>query len=353
MTLSNTIKFLGATLVVISMSINPTSADQTEPIGAAKQLIEHFQMSQVMHEGPWFAVGYVSPEHLSGLQLPERYRGRDRAVTSSILGVVTRRDFSALHRLQTDETWHFYSGDPLDMLLLYPDGHGEKVRLGSDVLKGERPQFTVPRDVWQGSISAGDRPDAYSFAANQLAPAFEYADFEIGYRDELQARYPNFAREIALLTRDAFKTRPEGVRDPSPTLPSTPSSVEPGASTDPLNSWRQVAPVAIAPGIQVRELVGRTATHKSSSYSVTHFTIGRGRTSATTHTRVAEETLIVLKGKGWLARGSQSEPIGPGSVLVIAPRLPRSIAADSIEDLEVVVVSSPAFEPRDSVRGSP
>jgi mannose-6-phosphate isomerase-like protein (cupin superfamily) len=109
----------------------------------------------------------------------------------------------------------------------------------------------------------------------------------------------------------------------------------------------------VSPGIQVRELVGRTAAHKSSSYSVAHFTVGRGRTSATTYTRMAEETLIVLKGRGWLARGSQSEPIGPGSVLVVSPRVPRSIAADSTEDLEVMVVSSPAFEPRDSVRGSP
>ncbi len=137
--------------------MTPAVADQPEdPVGRAKQIIDHFQMTQVMHEGPWFSIGYVSPDKFSGDQLPERYGGRAHAWTTSILGVATRRDFSAFHRIQTDETWHFYGGDPVDMLLLYPDGHGEKICPGSDVLHGERVQFTVPRGVWQGSIPAGE-----------------------------------------------------------------------------------------------------------------------------------------------------------------------------------------------------
>jgi len=119
------------------------------------------------------------------------------------------------------------------------------------------------------------------------------------------------------------------------------------------NGWRAVSPVTVTPGIEVRELVGRAGRHKSNSYSVAYFTIAPGRTSATTYTQEAEETLIVLKGHGWLARGSQSEKISPGSVVVVPPRVSRSVAADSTEDLELVVVSSPAFHSRDSAPGYP
>jgi predicted cupin superfamily sugar epimerase len=59
--------------------------------------------------------------------------------------------FSAIHRLPLDETYHFYMGDPVEMLLLYPDGHSERVILGHDVLNGQKVQFTVPRGVWQSS----------------------------------------------------------------------------------------------------------------------------------------------------------------------------------------------------------
>jgi hypothetical protein len=93
------------------------------------------------------------------------------------------------------------------MLLLYPDGHGQIVVIGSDVLKGQHPQFVVPRDVWQGSRPVGAEPESYSFFGNTLAPGFEFDDFEMGYRDELQESYPEFSSHIARLTRAEFVTR--------------------------------------------------------------------------------------------------------------------------------------------------
>ena len=100
----------------------------------------------------------------------------------------TAADFSALHRLQTDEVWHFYGGSPIELLLLYPDGHGQKVILGANVLAGELPQFTVPRAVWQGSTPRGTSPQRHALFGDQLSPAFLYEDFEVGYRDALQQR---------------------------------------------------------------------------------------------------------------------------------------------------------------------
>jgi hypothetical protein len=172
----------------------------------AQELIQHFKMEKIPAEGPWFTVTYRSEDLLDAKNLPARYQG-SRVAGTAIYAVQTKEDFSAMHKLATDEIWHFYGGDPLEMLLLYPDGHGQIVVIGSDVVKGQHPQFVVPRDVWQGSRPVGAEPESYSFFGNTLAPGFEFDDFEMGYRDELQESYPEFSSHIARLTRAEFVTR--------------------------------------------------------------------------------------------------------------------------------------------------
>ena len=183
-------------------------ADSTNatPEGPAQKLIQHFKMQKIPDEGPWFTVTYRSQDVLDADGLPARYQGR-RAAGTAIYAVQTKEDFSALHKLATDEIWHFYGGEPLEMLLLYPDGHGEVVVVGPDVLKGQHPQFVVPRDVWQGSVPMGAGPKSYSFFGNTLAPGFEFDDFAMGYRSELQEKYPQFSDHIARLTRPEFASR--------------------------------------------------------------------------------------------------------------------------------------------------
>jgi uncharacterized protein len=167
---------------------------------SAQELIDRLKMQRIPQEGCWFAVTYRSPDAIEG-QAASHVTGPHHAY-SAIYGLETKKDFSAMHRVATDELWHFYGGGPLEMLLLYPDGHGETVVIGADVLAGQRPQFLVPRGVWQGSRPIGPGDDAYSFFGTTLTPGFEYSDYEHGYRDELQARYPAFAGKIASLTRD-------------------------------------------------------------------------------------------------------------------------------------------------------
>jgi predicted cupin superfamily sugar epimerase len=112
-----------------------------------------------------------------------------------------------MHRLKTDEMWHYYGGDPLELLVLHPDGTGEVVVLGPDVLTGQKVQYVVPGGSWQGARPLGKKGDAYSLFGDTLAPGFEYADFEMGYRDELQRKYPVQSAAIARLTRPQFATR--------------------------------------------------------------------------------------------------------------------------------------------------
>ena len=186
-------------------------ADPAPPGGVAGTLIRRFHMAPIPQEGAWFGVTYTSNDRIDGAGLPARYGGQSRRVSSAIVALETPRDFSALHRLQSDEVWHFYSGTPLKMLLLYPDGHGETVTLGANVGAGQLPQVTVPRGVWQGSMPRSDAAGTYAFFGTQVSPGFESADFEIGYRDELQRAYPAFAALIGRLTRTEFAHRQGGI----------------------------------------------------------------------------------------------------------------------------------------------
>ncbi|MGH7573188.1 MAG: cupin domain-containing protein, partial [Gemmatimonadota bacterium] len=106
-----------------------------------------------------------------------------------------------LHRLPTDEVYHFYLGDPVEMLLLHPDGASETVTLGPDVLGAEKVQFVVSRGVWQGSrVAPGGN---WALLGTTMAPGFEFADYEGGDREDLVARYPEAAGWIRALTREA------------------------------------------------------------------------------------------------------------------------------------------------------
>lgn len=109
--------------------------------------------------------------------------------------------FSDMHRLPTDEIWHFYLGDPIELLLLHPDGRDELVVLGTDVLGGQRIQATVPAATWMG---ARLRPGGeYGVYGNTMAPGFVPSDFELGDPTGLTTRWPHRAELITALTRSA------------------------------------------------------------------------------------------------------------------------------------------------------
>jgi len=196
-------KSAALTALTLLLAIGPGRA---EPLGPAKQLIEHYQMEKIPVEGAWFKVTYTSADQLAAAALPARY-GAPRTVGSAIYALVTREDFSALHRLKTDETWHFYTGDPMKLLLLHPDGRAETIILGPDSLAGQHPQITVPHGTWMGALPVKETLDAYGFFGTTMAPGFDPDDFEPGYREELSAQYPAFQALITQLTRADFVRR--------------------------------------------------------------------------------------------------------------------------------------------------
>src|SRR5947208_6842957 len=122
----------------------------------AEELIRHLGLQPHPKEGGYFRETYRADEISPASALPPRY-GSDRQASTAIYYLLTPNTFSALHRLRSDEVFHFYLGGPVRMLQLLPDGSGRTVVLGSDLLNAQQPQLVVPRGVWQGSLlEAGD-----------------------------------------------------------------------------------------------------------------------------------------------------------------------------------------------------
>jgi predicted cupin superfamily sugar epimerase len=149
-------------------------------------------------EGGYFAETYQSGVRIAKAFLPEAY-GSDRAAGTAIYYMLTPDTFSALHRLPGDEIFHFYLGDPVEMLQLHPDGRGDAIVLGHDLAAGMRPQHIVHGGVWQGSrLRSGG---SCALLGATMSPGFDYKDYETGSREALAKLYPAHAARIASLTR--------------------------------------------------------------------------------------------------------------------------------------------------------
>jgi predicted cupin superfamily sugar epimerase len=149
-------------------------------------------------EGGHFIETYRSSETISEKALPNRYKGR-RSFGTAIYYLLTTQTVSAMHRLRSDEIFHFYSGDPVELLQLWPDGSGSVVILGSDIFNGMQPQVVVPRGVWQGARLL--KNGKFALLGATVSPGFEFADYESGRRDELVKSYPKFRGLIIALSK--------------------------------------------------------------------------------------------------------------------------------------------------------
>ena len=129
----------------------------------------------------------------------EQFRGH--AMGSAIYFLLTANSFSHLHRLPSDEVYHFYLGDPVELTLLGPGGEVKQVILGSDLRAGQVPQAVVPAGWWQGSrlLSGGQ----YALLGTTMSPGYEDADYEHGDAAALKEQYPQAEDLILRLTGEA------------------------------------------------------------------------------------------------------------------------------------------------------
>lgn len=155
-------------------------------------------LSPLTFEGGFFRETHRSDVEIPADVLPGRYRA-PRSAGTAIYYLLDQTTFSGLHRLKSDETYHFYQGDPVEMLMLFPDGRGVRLILGSSLTEGHIPQHTVPAGVWQGSRLLGD--GRYALMGTTMYPGFASEDFEAGPADALGAQYPEHTALIRALTR--------------------------------------------------------------------------------------------------------------------------------------------------------
>ena len=165
----------------------------------ADELIKLLQLEPLPHEGGFFVETYRSKDLVPKSALPPGYSGA-RSVCTAIYYLLTPETFSAIHRLQGDEIFHFYLGDPVEMLQLWPDGSGKIVVIGTDFERGMAPQIVVPHGVWQGTRLLGG--GQFALLGCTVSPGFDFADYENGSRDLLSRSYPQFREMICSLTRE-------------------------------------------------------------------------------------------------------------------------------------------------------
>jgi len=173
-------------------------------------IIERLGLEPLDQEGVYFRQTWRS-----ACQIPYEVPGSacaagERPAGTAIYFLITRDQFSAMHRLGADEVWLHHLGDPIEMLMLHPDGRGEFACIGTDLARHQCPQHICPANSWQGSRIAPEKDRlGYALGSCVMAPGFEWADFELGDRSSLVSVYPDFATQITARTR----TRPiEGSR---------------------------------------------------------------------------------------------------------------------------------------------
>lgn len=149
-------------------------------------------------EGGFYRETYRSTSSLSRRDLPGDFRV-DPPVSTAIYFLLTGDGFSALHRIKSDETWHFYDGDPLDVHMLSgpPPGRHEVLALGRG--EGLHLQGTVMAGMWFGARVRA--PGTWSLVGCTVAPGFCFEDFEMGSRVNLLGLFPAHQELVKNLTR--------------------------------------------------------------------------------------------------------------------------------------------------------
>jgi len=164
----------------------------------AEEIICLFGLEPLLVEGGYFRETWRGTDIIPSGALPSRYRG-ERSSGTAIYYLVTPESFSLMHRIASDEVFHFYCGDPVLMVRLFEHGAGDTVILGTDLVSGQRPQCVVPYGTWQGmSLVEGG---SWALLGTTVAPGYSPRDFETGAREVLIQSHPAFENHIVKLTR--------------------------------------------------------------------------------------------------------------------------------------------------------
>ena len=182
--------------------INPISVEEQNQMHPdARAIFNHYQFEVLPVEGTFYKNTYIS----------DRKQTDGSPIGTAMIGMYCNQPESAscFHRLQYDEIWHVYGGDPFTLILLYPDGSSKHIRMGLNPINGEHVQYIVPSNVWQaGYLNLGGR---YALFGCTMAPGFTGAIFEAADTLQLIAQFPDHSDDILRLNKNAGETHlPDG-----------------------------------------------------------------------------------------------------------------------------------------------
>ncbi len=158
----------------------------------AEDVIKKLELKPLPEEGGYYRETYRSNVYVksqTGKEFPD-----GRVASTAIFYLVTPEEYSALHRISGDEVFHFYAGDPVEMIQIDESGELSRIAMGSDFMHGQQLQVVVPGGVWQSlRLKEGGQ---WALLGTTVAPGFEFADFEVAKRDQLLNQYPSHCEAI-------------------------------------------------------------------------------------------------------------------------------------------------------------
>jgi predicted cupin superfamily sugar epimerase len=189
--------------LVVLLALTALAHGQNKKL-TAEEVIKKLDLRPLPDEG-----GYYRQTYKSDMEFPTNGFGIDldsmRRISTAIYFLETPDGFSALHRVRSDEVYHFYAGDSVDMIQIDDSGILSRFILGSDILNNQSPQLVVPKGKWQASrLKAGGR---WALMGSTVAPGFEFEDFELADRDRMLLQFPQLSQDIRSFTRAKRSSR--------------------------------------------------------------------------------------------------------------------------------------------------
>ncbi len=182
--------------VIIYLQMQNETANKEHTLMNAADIIKELALTE-HPEGGYFKETYRSAGKISNLELGTEYQG-DRNYSTGIYFLLTSEKFSAFHKINQDEMWHFYKGTPLLLHIISKEGSYTSVTIGNDLKKGQVPQYLVKGGDWFAA-EVIDK-DSYTLVGCTVAPGFDFADFVLPERKELVALFPQHKGIITKLT---------------------------------------------------------------------------------------------------------------------------------------------------------
>ena len=178
---------------------NATGMMKGDNLMTPESVIKMLKLQPLPGEGGFYRETYRSQSRIN-VRFQTEASDVERTVSTAIYYMVTPTNFSALHRIKQDEVYHFYMGEPVELLMITETGGHRVEILGNSIMEGQQPQVVIPAMTWQGvKLRTGSK--GWALLGTTVAPGFEFSDFELGARDELLERFPDISELVKSYTR--------------------------------------------------------------------------------------------------------------------------------------------------------